>query len=60
MLSEFRTLRCPLLETFEILTTAEAPVDVLFNLSQVNRNPDFLEMIARALIFGKELKGDQR
>lgn len=60
MLSEFQNLCCPLLETFEILTAAEAPIDVLFNLSQVNHNPDFLEMTTRALLFGKELKGDQR
>lgn len=60
MLETFDTLQCPIKSVFDILTLAEAPIDVLFGLAQAKTTPEFNEMIVESLLFGKELKGEQR
>lgn len=60
MLSKICHIECPVLKVFDILTSAKVPVDCLFNLSHPKCASDMLVMTINALLFGKELKGDQR
>lgn len=60
MLKANTTLECPIKQAFGILTAAEAPVDVLFTLIRVRNQPDFNDVVVEALLYGKELKGEQR
>lgn len=60
MLATCNTLECPIKLVFDILTAAEAPIDVLFTLIKVRKQAEFNDVVVEALLYGKELKGEQR
>lgn len=60
LITKFPHLKCDVEKVFEILTEGRADVNILFQLSHPECVENFNSILIQALLYGKDLKGEQR